>query len=155
MRIWFDMDGTLNRLYEVPNWLEKLRAYDPSPYAEAKVMHNMSLLARLLNQVLSNGHECGIKSWLSMNTTKIYDAQVTATKYSWLDEHLGSVEFTDIQIVAYGTPKEEGIGNGEILFDDNEGIRKAWNNAGGIAYPPEMIIPVLKAIVKGEELPGV
>ena len=34
-QIWFDMDGTLADLYGVENWLEKLRASDPSPYAEA------------------------------------------------------------------------------------------------------------------------
>ena len=29
--ICFDMDGTIADLYAVPNWLEKLRAYDASP----------------------------------------------------------------------------------------------------------------------------
>ena len=40
--IFFDMDNTIAALYDVPNWLPKLRAYDPSPYAEAKAMWNMS-----------------------------------------------------------------------------------------------------------------
>ena len=31
--ICFDMDGTIADLYAVPNWLDKLRAEDASPYA--------------------------------------------------------------------------------------------------------------------------
>lgn len=33
--ICFDMDGTIADLYAVPNWLDKLRAEDASPYADA------------------------------------------------------------------------------------------------------------------------
>ena len=29
--IIFDMDMTIAALYDVPNWLEMLRAYDPTP----------------------------------------------------------------------------------------------------------------------------
>ena len=34
--IFWDMDGTIADLYNVPNWLDKLRAEDTSPYREAK-----------------------------------------------------------------------------------------------------------------------
>ena len=40
--IWWDMDGTIANLYGVEGWLPMLRAEDPTPYAEAKVMWNMS-----------------------------------------------------------------------------------------------------------------
>ena len=42
----FDMDGTIADLYADPNWLPKLRAYDPTPYINAKPLVNMSRLAR-------------------------------------------------------------------------------------------------------------
>ena len=29
--IWFDMDGTIADLYGDPDWLAKLRAYNPAP----------------------------------------------------------------------------------------------------------------------------
>ena len=45
-KIWLDMDGTIANLYGDPNWLEKIRAYDASPYANALPLLNMSLLAR-------------------------------------------------------------------------------------------------------------
>ena len=46
--ICFDMDGTVADLYGVENWLEKLRAYDASPYLVATPMCDMEELADLL-----------------------------------------------------------------------------------------------------------
>ena len=142
--IWFDMDGTLNRFYDVPNWLAKLRSYDPSPYAEAEVMHNMSLIARYLNKLQKIGYRIGIISWLAMNSTEEYDKVVADVKREWLHEHLGSVTFDTIHITAYGVPKESFMTTeNDILFDDNEGIRNEWN---GEAYEPCEILHVLKEL---------
>lgn len=146
--IYFDMDGTLNQLYNVPNWLERLRSYDASPYAEAKVNLNMSLLARYLNQLQRKGFKICVISWLSAQSTPDYDRAVTAIKYSWLDEHLGSVSFDEVHITDYGVPKESfRTEKGDILFDDNETIRKAWEEN---AYPPDMILSVLHDLLTGE-----
>lgn len=143
--IWFDMDGTLNRFYDVPDWLPKLRSFDPSPYAEAEVMHNMSLLARYLNKVQKLGYRIGIISWLSQNSTTEYDEAVTQVKLEWLQLHLGSVKFDSIHITAYGLPKEMWMtATDDILFDDNANIRENWN---GEAYEPQEIIRVLKELV--------
>ena len=30
--IYFDMDGTIADLYNQPNWLKRLREFDPKPY---------------------------------------------------------------------------------------------------------------------------
>lgn len=145
--IFFDMDGTLNRLYDYPDWLEKLRAFDPSPYAEATVNLNMSLLARYLNQLQKLGYTICIISWLSKTSTPDYDKAVTAEKYSWLDNHLGSVTFDRIHITPYGVPKENFmIEEDDILFDDNALIRKAWT---GQAYEPSEILKVLHDLIKG------
>ena len=57
MRIWFDMDGTLADLYSVENWLPRLRAYDPAPYAEAKPMLRLCSLAKVLNRLSREGVE--------------------------------------------------------------------------------------------------
>ena len=65
MRIWFDMDGTIADLYGVTDWLPMLRAYDPTPYAIAKPLVNLSRLARTLNRLQALGHEIGI---ISSNT---------------------------------------------------------------------------------------
>ena len=143
--IWFDMDGTLNRFYDVPDWLPKLRSFDPSPYAEAEVMHNMSLLARYLNKLQKMGYRIGIISWLAKDSTYEYDRQVAEVKREWLQIHLGSVRFDAIHITSYGVPKELYMtASDDILFDDNAEIRDEWD---GEAYEPCEIIRVLKELV--------
>ena len=146
--IWFDMDGTLNRFYDVPDWLPKLQSYDPSPYAEAEVMHNMSLLARYLNKLQKMGYHLGSISWLAKDSTQEYDREVTEVKLEWLHAHLGSVTFDAIHITAYGVPKELWMtASDDILFDDNESIRDEWD---GEAYEPHDILRVLKELANRE-----
>lgn len=143
--IWFDMDGTLNRFYDVPNWLPKLRSFDPSPYAEAEVMHNMSLLARYLNKLQSMGYRIGIISWLAKNSTIKYDKAVQQVKKEWLEVHLHSVRFDEINITKYGVPKELYMTSmNDILFDDNADIREHWL---GKAYEPHEMLSVLKELI--------
>lgn len=143
--LWFDMDGTLNLFYDVPNWLALLRSYDASPYAIAKPALNMSLLARLLNKAQKNGYRLGIISWVSMETTPTYTAEVEAAKRQWLATHLKSVTFDAIYVTEYGVPKHELAQAGDILFDDNDTIREQWLPTG-MAYTPDKIIEILKGL---------
>jgi len=146
--IWFDMDGTIADLYNVENWLPKLRAYDPSPYAEAEVMLNMSLLARYLNKLQKLGYWIGIISWASKDSTTEYDKAVADAKREWLKIHLSSVIFNEVLITPYGVPKELWMNTtDDILFDDNEEIRNEWD---GEAYEPTEIFSVLSSLIKGE-----
>lgn len=146
--IWFDMDGTIADLYNVENWLPKLRAYDPSPYAEAEVIWNMSLLARYLNKLQKLGYRIGIISWLSKSSNIQYDEAVTKAKREWLKLHLNSVTFDLIHITPYGVPKELWMTNtDDILFDDSEEIRNEWD---GEAYEPTEIFSILSSLIKGE-----
>lgn len=148
MRICFDLDGCICDLYSVPNWLDKLRAYDPTPYAEAGVMLNMQLLARLLNRVQAAGNELVIVSWLSKEPTPEYDEAVTAAKLAWLHQHLHSVQWDEINIVSHGYCKNNFcISENDILFDDEEKNRKDWD---GEAYEPADIIEILKGILNGD-----
>lgn len=146
MRICFDMDGTIADLYGVDNWLEKLIAYDESPYLFAKTLLNMSVLARMLNKLQKNGYEIGIISWLSKNSTSDYNERVTAAKQAWLKRHLKSVQFNFITIVDYGTDKNiVRMNDNDILFDDELKNRENW---GGIAYDVNNIIEILKNLKK-------
>ena len=139
----FDMDGTLNRFYEVPNWLNCLLAEDTTPYLVARPLVNMSLLARLLNKVQREGHKIGIISWSSKEASKEYDIEVEKAKRKWLAKHLPSVKWDFIHVVSYGTNKWETCGRTGILFDDEERNRVAWEN--GLSYSPDKIFEVLKA----------
>lgn len=137
----FDMDGTLADFYGVDNWLEYLVNGDAYPYAVAKPLVNMSVLARYLNRLQHNGYEINIISWLAKNSTEDFDKIVTETKKKWLKKHLPSVNWNKITIVAYGVNKST-LGNG-ILFDDEEPNRNMWGEG---AYDVHNILEVLKEI---------
>lgn len=139
MRINFDMDGTIANLYGVEGWLEDITNKSARPYKEAKPLVNLSSLARVLNRLQKNGYEIAVISWLAKNSNAEYDEMVTKAKMEWLANHLPSVKWDKISIVAYGTPKST-CGKG-ILFDDEEPNRKEWN---GIAYDVNDIIGTLK-----------
>lgn len=142
--IYFDMDGTIANLYGVDGWLDMLIAKDETPYAIAKPMVKLSSLARILNRLQKNGFTIGIVSWLAKNSTNEYDERVANAKREWLTRHLKSVQFDEIHIVPYGTPKETivNIPNG-ILFDDEKRNRDNWT---GTAYDETSIIEVLKTV---------
>lgn len=140
--IWFDMDGTIANLYGDPNWLEKIRAYDATPYRNALPLLNMSILARYLNRLQKQGYKIGIVSWLSKEPTAEYDRLVIAAKKAWLAQHLASVHFDTIDIIAYGTPKGEGREG--ILFDDEAPNRKQWGEG---AYDVHNILEILKGLI--------
>lgn len=142
MKINFDLDGTLANLYGVENWLEYLINEDTTPYAVAKPLLNMSLLARYLNKLQKNGYEICVISWLSRNGSEDYNNAVAEVKMDWLRKHLASVAFDEIHIVKYGTPKYT-LGNG-ILFDDEEPNRNAWN---GTAFDEKNILAELKKLL--------
>ena len=143
--IWWDMDGTIANLYAVENWLPKLRNEDPSPYAEAAVLWNMSQLARLMNRVQKLGYKLGIISWTSKGGSERYNKAVAETKKAWLGQHLASVKFDTIHIVSYGTPKSVVMNTeDDILFDDEAPNRDNWL---GEAYEPEMMLKVLKHLI--------
>lgn len=142
--IYFDMDGTIANLYGVENWLPQLQAANPAPYAEAEPLLKLQPLARRLNKLQAKGWKLGIISWLAKNSTAEYDKAVTETKLDWLKKHLKSVNWNEIHIVPYGTPKEEIANNPQgILFDDEKRNRDNWQ---GTAHNEKDIMKVLKAI---------
>ena len=146
MTIWLDMDGTLGDLYGVPDWLPKLRSFDPSPYAEAKPLQNMSLLARLIHLLQKKGVKFGINSWLAKDAPKSYDTAVTVEKYYWLGDRLASVRFDYIVITKYGVPKSNCMTSpDDVLCDDNKTIRDEWK---GKAITPDQLIPFLKELYR-------
>ena len=144
MTIYFDMDGTIANLYGVENWLPKLQNEDASPYIDATPLVRLSTLARLLNKLQKNGYTIGIVSWLAKNSTTEYDERVKVAKINWLRTHLKSVQFDEIKIVPYGTPKETVVSFPKgLLFDDEEPNRTNWI---GTAYDVDNIIDILKSL---------
>ena len=139
--ICFDMDGTLADLYNVPNWLEQLRAFDPTPYREAECMWDEEELAYVLNTLIDNGVEVRIITWLSKESTPEYDEAVREAKREWL-ETLG-IPYTHFHGVKYGATKADSIrryleeDETAWLFDDNAKVRQGWHM--GEAFDPTAI----------------
>ena len=139
--IWFDMDGTIANLYGEKNWLEDILNERATAYENAKPLINMQALARVLNRLTRNGYEIGIVSWLGKGSREEYNNKVATAKREWLKKHLASVQFTHIDIIEWGTPKQNGRYG--ILFDDEIQNRMNWN---GQAYDEKNIINILKAL---------
>ena len=131
--ICFDMDGTIADLYAVPDWLDKLRAEDASPYAEAAPMWDMKSLREVLLKLIDKGYEIRVISWLSKCGSPSYDEAVTTAKQEWLAKHLPSVEWDEIHIVKYGTPKSTCRTYSGILFDDEQRNLDEWGEGAVIA----------------------
>ena len=131
--IYFDLDGTIADLYGVEGWLDDLIAENTRPYAEAKPLLNLSLLARYIHKAQKMGYIVGIISWLSKSGSPEYNKAVTEVKREWLKKHLPSVEWDEIHIVEYGTPKSTCRTCPGILFDDEERNLKEWGAGAVIA----------------------
>ena len=147
MRIWFDMDGTIADLYAVENWLPKLRAYDPTPYMEARPMLRLCALARVLNRLSREGVEIGVVSWLSKDPNPAYGKAVAEAKREWLKRQMPSVKWDYIVIVPHGMPKPDAVNiqPHDVLFDDEAPNRDEWKRAGGWAFDPAKIMAFLRA----------
>ena len=143
MKIWFDMDGTIADLYGVDGWLEMLRAFDPTPYATARPLVNLSALARLIHKAQRNGFKVCIVSALSKTSTADYDEKVKTAKLRWLKKHLASVNFDEIRFVPYTFIKNDVNTGNDILFDDEERHLTAWT---GKAIHASAILETLRAI---------
>ena len=144
MTIYFDMDGTIADLYGVENWLDYLINSDATPYKVAKPLINLNSLARVLNNKQKKGVKIGVISWLSKNGSDEYNELVTRAKIEWLKKHLKSVNFDEVHIVKYGTPKVQFKKNfADVLFDDECGNRNEW---GENAFDVNDILEILKGM---------
>lgn len=149
--IVFDMDMTIAALYDVPRWLEMLRAYDPTPYEIAEPMWDMAELAQVLHELMTLGITISIVTWLSKCSTPEYDKEVREAKRKWLDRY--EFPYDHFHGVQYGATKADSVrkrlhdGEEAILFDDNAKVREGWHL--GATYDPttEDIIEILRGLM--------
>lgn len=124
----FDMDGTIADLYAVPNWLEKLRAEDPSPYRDAPPMWDMDELRRVLLALVADGWEIRVISWLSKDATPEYKREIRKAKREWLARY--NFPADKVHLIAYGTTKANAIraagATPGVLIDDTAKVREGW-----------------------------
>ena len=128
IKIYFDMDGTVYDLYNVDNWLEKLRSEDVSVYSTGNRLFSDDFY-KVVSALMRYGVRFGVITWGSMTATPEFEEQTRQTKLQWVKEHLPFVESFHYQ--QYGTPKQQAIKNrtkNDILIDDNSDVLRVWIN---------------------------
>lgn len=124
----FDMDGTVADLFNVDNWESQLRQESTNPYEIAEPLVDMPKLCEILEKLKDIGFNVAVTSWTAKGGTKDYNKEVRAAKIDWLNKW--GFPYDEIHIVKYGSTKANATrnkGGFQILFDDNERVRKGWN----------------------------
>ena len=88
----FDMDGTIADFYNVPHWLEAIRAFDTHPYEVARPMFHRTWMTQQLNRLQSCGYKLRIISWTSKDSTPEFDEAIKTAKLNWLATNLPAVQ---------------------------------------------------------------
>lgn len=149
--LYFDMDGTIADLYNVPNWLDQLHAESPNPYLCAKPMLDMERLQAQLLHLQKHGCKIVICSWLSIGASPRYSQAITEAKLQWLEAHLPQVTFDDYLFLEYGEGKHKHTKRNEfsLLFDDSVDVRRKWDRASCRAsFTPSNIDRTLDYLIK-------
>jgi FMN phosphatase YigB (HAD superfamily) len=146
--ICFDLDGTLADFYNVPNWLPKLRAENPSPYLDASPLWDMERLGATLRKLQKTGYEIRIITWLSKNSSENYKAKIREAKKEWLKRY--NFPYDHFHGIAYGTTKANCVrklAKTAILVDDNSKIRAGWHLGSTVDPTTENVIERMEALI--------
>lgn len=127
MVLYFDLDGTLANLYNVPSWLEDIQAEDTKPYEVCGLMNEC--LPSLLEKLKQSGFELGVITWTARGGSKGYKKAVRKAKLEWLEKHFKDV-FSEFHAISYVTPKSKVANRSNaVLVDDNAKVRASWENS--------------------------
>lgn len=143
----FDLDNTLNKFAEVDGWLDDIHNESVRPYLEAEPKYDMVYFCKLIERLQFNGWMICITTWLAGGASKEYDNAVRKAKKEWLE--MWGMPYDKLSMVKYGRTKADStrkLGGYQILFDDNEKIRKGWT-LGDSVDANENIIPFLESLL--------
>lgn len=142
------MDGTIADLFGVEDWAEKIDSGDFSPYQDAEPLYNMDCLNEILYELIAQGWEIQVISWLALHGTKEFNNEIRKQKRAWLKKY--SFPASKCHFVKYGTPKSSCLHkdiSSAILIDDNEKVRKSWRLGMTINPQTEDLFECLTALL--------
>ena len=146
--VYFDMDGTIADLYNVPGWLEGLKASNTSPYLLANPIGDSRQLTSLFKRLKKQGYHLGIVSWGAKGGSVEYTRAVKRAKIAWLNAHYPKV-FEEIHVVKHGTPKKSVVRNKHSYLVDDESRNLAqWGHRSINASDYRNMIVGLTALIK-------
>lgn len=125
--IYFDMDGTIADLYGEKNWLDSLMNEKKGLFYNLPVMHDKQELITVINDLIDNGYNVSVITWMPKNVSDKYIEIVADEKRKWIAKHFPMIK--DIYCLGYGVPKQKAEykkSKLDILVDDNEEVLKLW-----------------------------
>lgn len=128
IKVYFDMDGTIYDLYNVENWLKRLREEDETVYQVGTPLVDLGELEKVCGLLRYYGIRFGVISWASKNVEKesIFFKRIERAKKEWIKNNLSFIQ--EIHILEYGEPKQSIINKSKIVYliDDDERVLKSW-----------------------------
>ena len=140
--VWFDMDGTLYDLYNVPNWLEELENENPNVFYDGNLMYNSYRIGQAIEALVAHGWDVGVVTWAPMGVDKdsTFFAKVEQVKRFWLKRFYPELAH-NFHCLPYGESKRNYvyenfcrtslIGGTQVLVDDNMMVRCDWEAVNG------------------------
>lgn len=124
--IYFDLDGTVYDLYNLPRWLERITVdYDASAYSDGSLMVDRDTLHALLDSLLDSGYRIGVVSWVAGgNPPAEFVSAIRRTKRAWIRENMPQV--SEVHIVKYGTPKYRVVSDPHGILVDDKPHEVGW-----------------------------
>jgi hypothetical protein len=126
-KIYFDLDGTVYDLYNVTDWLEKLRLECAQVFSEGNFIGNYNAFCEICNKLLAKGVQFGVITWLPMQASPEFETECAEIKRLWVKKFMPFV--TEFTAQSYGVPKQNAIVKRckrMYLLDDNSEVCEMW-----------------------------
>lgn len=137
--VWFDMDGTLYDLYNIPGWLELLQMEEPGIFRHGQPMYNPFFIRQAILALIAHGWQVGVITWAPKGVAEEepFFIETKRAKQEWLRRHYPEL-LENFYCLPYGESKsvcacdhwkersldpDMGV---QILVDDNMLVRDEW-----------------------------
>ena len=137
--VWFDMDGTLYDLYNIPGWLELLQMEEPGIFQHGQPMYNPFFIQQAILALIAHGWQVGVITWAPKGVAEEepFFIETKRAKQEWLRRHYPEL-LENFYCLPYGESKsvcacdhwkersldpDMGV---QILVDDNMLVRDEW-----------------------------
>lgn len=137
--VWFDMDGTLYDLYNIPGWLELLQLEEPGIFQHGQPMYNSFFIRQAILALIAHGWQVGVITWAPKGVAEEepFFIETKRAKQEWLRRHYPEL-LENFYCLPYGESKsvcacdhwkersldpDMGV---QILVDDNMLVRDEW-----------------------------
>lgn len=144
MTIYFDMDGTIAGLFDVPSWKQSIDAGSTAPYEVAKPLYNRADMDAVIADLTAKGYKIGIITYVAFNSTKAYANTIRKVKKAWLKANFPYA--TEVHMIDHKTPKwSVAKDHNSILVDDCRANRDAWKWGKTVnAYKADLVAELKK-----------